>query len=125
VGVIGTLYGLLVLSVITLEKLSTFSAPKFLQFIGDISYTMYLSHVLILSAIGRLWLAASPTPNRLLDNMLACLVMLVAVIGYGWIGYRLIERPILQSSHRMRERWFKSGFGGAPNPESKTAQHDK
>lgn len=68
VSVIGTLYGLLVLSVLTLEKLSKFIVPKSMQFIGDISYTVYLSHVLVLSAIGRLWLMTSPAPNSLLPE---------------------------------------------------------
>ena len=109
VCVMGTLYGFLVYSVATLEKLNEFSFPKSLQLLGDISYTVYLSHVLVLSAIGRLWLMATPVPNGLLDNILACLIMLVAVVGYGWIGYRLVEHPLLRISHRLRARWFDRG----------------
>lgn len=109
-GVIGTLYGFLVFSVVTLEQFHKFTAPKSLQFIGDISYTVYLSHVLVLSAIGRLWLIASPAPNSLLDNVLACIIMLAVVVGYGWIGYRMVEQPILQVSHRLRARWFENGL---------------
>ena len=116
VGVMGTLYGLLVFSIVTLEKSSKLTVPKSLQFIGDISYTVYLSHLLILSAIGRLWLVASPAPHSLLDNMLACLIMLAAVVGYGWLGYRLVEKPILQVSHRLRARWFEYGCRNTPNP---------
>jgi exopolysaccharide production protein ExoZ len=118
VSVIGTLYGLLVLSVTTLEKLNKLPVPKSLQFIGDISYTVYLSHVLVLSAIGRLWLMASPasTSNSLLDNVLACLSMLAAVVGFGWVGYRLVEQPLLRVSHRLRARWFEKGCRNTPNP---------
>ena len=114
--IIGTLYGFLVLSVVMLEKLNKFALPKFLQFMGDISYTVYLSHILVLSAIGRLWLMATPVPNSLLDNMIACFTMLLAIVGYGWIGYRLVEQPILQVSHRLRMRWFENDRRNTPNP---------
>ncbi len=114
--IIGMLYGFLVLSVVMLEKLDTFALPKFLQFIGDVSYTVYLSHILVLSAIGRLWLMATPAPSSLSDNMLACFTMLAAVVGYGWIGYRLVEQPILQVSHRLRTRWFENSRRNTPSP---------
>jgi peptidoglycan/LPS O-acetylase OafA/YrhL len=96
------------MSVVMLEILNKLAIPRFLQFIGDISYTVYLSHILVLSAIGRLWLLTTPAPNSLLDNMLACFTMIAAIVGYGWLGYRLIEQPILQVSHRLRTRWFEN-----------------
>lgn len=104
--IIGLLFGFLVLSCATLEKYR-FNPPKFLQFIGDISYSVYLSHVLVLSAIGRLWLSVWQTPESLIDNIIACLIMLAAVIAYGWVGYRFIEQPILRISHRLRTQWFE------------------
>jgi len=114
--IIGALYGFLVMSVVMLEILNKFAIPKFLQFIGDISYTVYLSHILVISAIGRLWLLTTPEPNSLLDNMLACFTMLAVILGYGWLGYRLIERPILQISQCLRMRWFENARRNAPNP---------
>ena len=62
----------------TLEKLNKFTLPKSLRSSAT-SYTVYLSHVLVLSAIGRLWLMATPAPDSLLDNLLVCLTMLAAV----------------------------------------------
>ncbi len=114
--VMGTLYGFLVYSFATIEILNKFSLPKPLQFLGDISYTVYLSHVLVLSAVGRLWLMTTPAPNSLLDNMLASLIMLAAVVGYGWVGYRLVEHPLLRISHRLRARWFDHGCRNTPKP---------
>jgi peptidoglycan/LPS O-acetylase OafA/YrhL len=108
VSIIGTLYGLLVLSLATLEREKKFIVPRFLQSVGDISYTVYLSHVLILSALGRLWAMANPARNSLVDNMIACLVMVASVVSYGWIGYRLVEQPILRVTHRLRTRWFEN-----------------
>lgn len=116
VGVIGALYGLLVLSLAASEKETQVSIPRPLQLLGDVSYTVYLSHVLVLSAIGRMWMMAHPAPNSLYDNFLAFLIMLAAVVGYGWVGYRLIERPMLTVSHRLRTRWFESDYRQAPAP---------
>jgi len=108
VSIVGTLYGLLVLSLAILEREKKFIVPRFLQSLGDISYTVYLSHVLILSALGRLWAMINPARNSLVDNMIACLIMVASVVGYGWIGYRLVEQPILRVTHRLRTRWFEN-----------------
>ena len=67
------------------------------------SYTVYLSHVLVLSVIGKIWLAIGPV-SGLVDNVVACAVMFTAVIVYGWIAYRLIEKPTVDLSHRLRAR---------------------
>ena len=91
-----------------IQGCSVFQVPRFLQSIGDISYTVYLSHVLILSALGRLWAMANPARNSLVDNMIVCLLMVASVVSYGWIGYRLVELPILGVAHRLRIRWFEN-----------------
>ncbi len=103
---VGSLFGLLLISLTTVEKGSLLSVPKAMQFMGDISYSVYLSHVLALSAIGRIWRMAAPVPDSLADNLFAALVMLAVVVVSGWLGYRCIERPILQISHCLRMRWF-------------------
>ena len=108
VSFIGLMYGLIVLSATTLEKSNQSTAPRFLQFIGGISYTVYLSHLIVLFVIGRLWLLFTPAPNSLLDNLLAWIIMMTAVVCFGWVGYRLVEQPVLNISHRLRIRWFDS-----------------
>lgn len=108
VTVMGTLYGLVVFFLAILEREKKIFVPRFLQFIGDISYTVYLSHILILSAIGRVWMMVNPAQNSLVDNMIVCLIMLASVVSYGCIGYRLVEQPILRISHRLRIRWFEN-----------------
>jgi exopolysaccharide production protein ExoZ len=116
VGIIGILYGLLVLSFAASEKAGRMATPRSMQFLGNISYTVYLSHTLVLSAIGRMWMMINPVPDRLYDNLLAFLIMVAAVIGYGWVGYRLVEQPALAVSHRLRTRWFDTDYGGTPVP---------
>lgn len=109
--VVGLLWGQLVFCLACLEIWNKFYPPKFLQFVGNVSYTVYLSHVLVLSAIGRLWSMTYLSENSLFDNAIACLVMLGVVLMYGWVGYRFIERQALEISHRLRVRWFdKANF---------------
>jgi exopolysaccharide production protein ExoZ len=111
---VGSLYGALLVSVMALEKGSRVSVPKTMRFLGDISYSVYLSHVFVLSAIGRMWMLAGPMPGSVFDNFFVCLVMLAAVVGSGWLGYRFIEQPAIRISHRLRTRWFESSGRYAP-----------
>lgn len=69
--------------------------PAFMRKIGDASYSIYLSHILVLSAIGRLWpQALLPYP---LDHVAILAIMLLATLGVGWLSYRWVEVPILQT----------------------------
>ncbi len=80
----------------------TFS--RALVWVGDQSYALYLTHVLSLSAAGRIWaLAAQEGP---LDNI----VMLPLLIGIALIAaeatHQLIETPLLHFAKRLRRRLF-------------------
>ena len=105
-ALVGSLFGIVIILAATLEKGNRIAVPKSMQLLGDISYSVYLSHILVLSAIGRLWKMAEPAPSSLVDNVSVCLLMLAFVVGYGWLGYRFIELPVLQISHRLRRHWF-------------------
>ena len=101
--VIGGLYGALLAACVVLEARRLLRIPAFMRLNGDMSYTVYLSHVLVLSVIGKIWLAIGPV-SGLWDNAVACVTMFTAVIVYGWIAYRLIEKPMVDLSHRLRGR---------------------
>jgi peptidoglycan/LPS O-acetylase OafA/YrhL len=117
-GSMSALYGLLLLVLTTLEREKKFRVPGFLCRIGDDSYTIYLSHVLILSAVGRLWLITDRDRYGLFDNLLACLVMVSATLTYGRAGYRWVEQPILKVSRRLRAHWFEKGVGNSFHPQT-------
>lgn len=119
--VFGSLYGLLVLSTTALEFKRALAPPRFLIRIGDASYTIYLSHVLILSAIGRLWMLTGPGVG-FADNGIALIVMLFAVLAYGLMAYRLIENPLVELSHRLRQRLFP--VTGRPRATDKATRAD-
>ena len=68
--------------------------PAWLEHIGDASYSIYLSHVLILSALGRLWQLAPGFAGVWL-NVLALTLLCTATVGIGILAYRYLERPLL------------------------------
>src|SRR5215510_914607 len=105
--VIGGLYGSLLAACVVLEAKGSLRVPTFLRMSGDISYTVYLSHVLVLSAIGRIWLAIGSASGPA-DNVLAFVILITAIMVYGWIAYRLIEKPMVDLSHRLRARLIGS-----------------
>jgi peptidoglycan/LPS O-acetylase OafA/YrhL len=68
--------------------------PAFLQKIGDASYSVYLTHVLVLSAMGKLW---QPLGNRnsLLDNFAVLPIFCFVTIYAGMLCHTLLERKLL------------------------------
>lgn len=73
--------------------------PKPLCRIGDISYSIYLSHLLTLNFIGRIW--AGVAADSTIDNWLVLPIMLTAVIGVGAVSYSQIERPMITASRKI------------------------
>lgn len=67
--------------------------------IGDASYSIYLSHILVINVIGKIWSYFSL--NTLIDNIIAILVMLIASIIFGLISYKFIEKPLLKKSRTI------------------------
>lgn len=67
--------------------------------VGDASYSIYLSHVLALSALGRIWSAFSS--DSLYDNYLMVPVLFVLVIIIGMVSFHYIEKPLLTYSRKI------------------------
>lgn len=61
--------------------------------IGDASYSIYLSHILTLSAVGRVWSVFSS--DSLYDNYLIVPVLFILAIIVGMFSYRYVEKPLL------------------------------
>lgn len=63
--------------------------------LGDASYSLYLSHILVLAAVGHVWarLLAGGSP---LNHVAALTVAIMLAITWGLLSFRLIERPLLQ-----------------------------
>lgn len=67
--------------------------PSVMIKFGDASYTTYLSHLIILTLLARLWMTVHYHSITFAVIMLS--VMFASVICYGFIGYHYIEKPMI------------------------------
>ncbi|WJF91853.1 acyltransferase [Paraburkholderia bonniea] len=98
---------LLVLGATSWEMNTGRTAPRFLRLLGDASYSLYLSHVLVISAVGRLYAHLAPAALPAAFGTLLCLC---AAIASGYLGYRLIEQPL---NSKIRQLVRRSKFMSA------------
>ncbi|WAH57070.1 acyltransferase [Pseudomonas silvicola] len=96
----------LTLSLALLERRGLLSVPRWLAHIGDMSYTVYLSHLLVLGVMGQVWRLVGAHPDSLWDNAVFVVLMLTATLCYGWVAYRLIEKPLLDRATAWGNRRF-------------------
>jgi exopolysaccharide production protein ExoZ len=83
--------------------------PEFAIRIGDASYSLYLTHVLVLSAIGRCF-ALLPVHNIGAEVLFVALCI-VGTNGIGLLSYRWVEFPVLR---------MLRGFRNAPGHSTQT-----
>jgi len=84
--------GLLLYGAAAAEGRNELHMPAALVYAGDISYSLYLSHGLVLAALGRVWwryLSAGAV-----SNLTACLVFASIAVFFAALSNRLIERPL-------------------------------
>ena len=89
---------LIVFCFIKMER-NGYIAHSSLIIIGDASYSIYLSHVLTLSAAGRVWGIFSN--NAPYDNVVMVPMLFMLVIVVGIASYLFIEKPLLAFSRRI------------------------
>jgi exopolysaccharide production protein ExoZ len=78
----------------------TLRAPG-LKAIGDASYSLYLTHVVTLAALGQFWAAglqSLPAPLFVITALISCVAGAV-------LCYRLVERPV---THGLKNMWMLS-----------------
>ena len=77
---------------------------RFLVWLGDQSYALYLTHVLSLSAAGRLWyLVAQEGPW---DNLIMLPLLLVVALFVGDVVHHYVEQPLLHRTKAWRKTLF-------------------
>lgn len=114
VAVFGTTSLAILTGAVLLEG-KTVSASAFrrlMERLGDSSYSLYLSHIFVISALGRLWLATGlvHTPVQhaafLAGSVLACCLC-------GWLSWVFLERPLLAfGQHFLKRRAGRRSRGG-------------
>jgi peptidoglycan/LPS O-acetylase OafA/YrhL len=95
---------LIVYGASALELQSGFILPRIFQQIGEASYSIYLSHVLVLSAMGRCWAVLFIPGPRV--NWLVFLFMLIVVLLWGFLSFRFLEQPLQEYAGRVKVKWF-------------------
>jgi exopolysaccharide production protein ExoZ len=88
----GTLTALFLLGAIELERTGLIRYFPFLASVGDWSYSIYLSHALVLGFIGALAVHLLPNHTSIL---LITLIGLPSVLLIGYFSYVYVERPLL------------------------------
>ncbi|WP_439883107.1 acyltransferase family protein [Pontibacter sp. MBLB2868] len=84
---------LLVFGATFIEKHKTVKIPNWLLKIGDASYSLYLSHILVLAFIGKLWTLMGM--NNLLPNHFMLVTMLISTVVVGIASHKLVEKPLI------------------------------
>jgi len=79
--------------------------PRILVSLGDWSYSLYLTHILILSLAGRLW--SMVRIDGPLDNVIALVFIAIAAVGVSALTYRYIEHPLVNAARRTRAALFR------------------
>lgn len=74
---------------------------RFLRFFGDISYSVYLTHLGVLGLMHGYILGAAPDFNTL-PQILVTLGALIATIALGWLMTVVIEQPITRWGRSFR-----------------------
>ncbi|TRO12174.1 acyltransferase [Ectopseudomonas mendocina] len=118
---LGTLFGLLTIGATLLERRDKLSVPNFMVAIGDSSYTTYLSHLLVIGVIGKLWVLFELASPSLMGNIAFLVIMFSAVMIYGLVGFRLIEEPLMNAANNLGKKIFKKK--PAPNSAALAAKH--
>lgn len=81
--------------------------PNFAVALGDWSYALYLSHVIVLSAIGRIYFGQIfDAPEHRWDNAAFLFIATAAAISVSAITYYSIEKPIIAWYQTVRKRLF-------------------
>lgn len=75
------------------------TANRYLIKIGNASYSIYLSHILTLSAAGRIWHIFSI--KAIYDNIVVLPVLVLLVVIVGMVSHSLIEKPLLLLSRKI------------------------
>jgi peptidoglycan/LPS O-acetylase OafA/YrhL len=103
----------LVYGLTSLERLGKLEIPTLFVSIGDWSYSLYLSHILVLSALKRIYpKIMSMLPNSSsdplslgapgpLDNVVWGFCGIVSCLVFAAFSYRYIERPLIAGSRRI------------------------
>lgn len=105
----GPAYALIVYGLVSLEQRGVGKRffPNMLVRIGDWSYSLYLCHILVITAVARVFFSTFSTAGPL-DNLLFLLIAGSLAIAVSGLTYTLFEKPLLQRTRNVRKRLFSA-----------------
>jgi exopolysaccharide production protein ExoZ len=106
--IFGVPSALAVYAALLFESKNAALLPRWIRSIGDASYSIYLSHILVLHAIGKIWRTIAT--EGYIDNILMMIAMITAVIITGFLSYNLIERKMLNITRNVEKKYLRSYF---------------
>jgi exopolysaccharide production protein ExoZ len=105
-GAVGALF----LRTLVDRAISAVWTPRWLQQIGDASYSIYLGHFLVVAALSRVLFAVMPG-----QAVLSCTTCLLAANVAGLASYRWVERPILNLLKNFQ--WARSATSASAHSQ--------
>ncbi len=104
----GPAFALLIYGLVTLELKGKLEGrlPAKLVMVGDWSYALYLSHILVLSAVARLFFPVFGREGYLDNAVFLILAVISSIIASGLV-YRFFENPLVDLFRKLRQRIFQ------------------
>ena len=111
---VGAPCALIVYGLVGIEIKSKQTAPYWLVALGNASYSTYLSHVLVLSAIGRMF-ALMPNHNVYVETAFV-IICIIAANVVGLLSCSLIERRPGKRERDAKTEWRLASSGAKSAP---------
>jgi exopolysaccharide production protein ExoZ len=93
---------LVVGGVVNIEKSNPLGRSNFIYFLGSVSYSLYLSHGIVLSATGQIWHKLELT-GVCTGFVVFAVLSLVLAIAFAALLYRFIESPAINIFRQRRQ----------------------
>jgi peptidoglycan/LPS O-acetylase OafA/YrhL len=106
VGIFGVPCAFIIYGLSGLENRHRMRLPSPFILVGDASYAIYLSHVLVISTVGRVLALFAPAGGVRTSLTLIAVGWIAANLG-GVLLHLLFERPVLRSLHQF-SHYFRS-----------------
>lgn len=101
VALFGTASVLILAGCVGLEAQNRMRMPLWLTRLGDSSYSLYLTHIFVISAIGRIWTMFLPSSGWVWHVAFVAIATLACCIT-GSVVHARLERPLLALPSRWR-----------------------
>jgi exopolysaccharide production protein ExoZ len=103
-GIYGTASVLVLYGMVGAELRSKSYLPVILRKMGDVSYSIYLTHILVIAGIAHIWHRKATT--SIWEQSVMIGVMVFGTVIFGGLVYQFLEKPIHEFSRRLAMIWF-------------------